>query len=86
MGGTTTNGIDRSGLTQAVYKKWGLLIPRTSTDQFKAGKRVTRDLLKAGDLVFFANTYQREISHVGFYVGNNRFVHASICLLQTANH
>ncbi len=77
MGGTTTNGIDCSGLTQAVYKKWGMLIPRTSTEQFQKGKSVPRAQLKPGDLVFFANTYKRGISHVGIFVGDNKFVHAS---------
>lgn len=77
MGGTTANGIDCSGLTQAVYKKWGMLIPRTSTEQFRKGHPVPKDQLKPGDLVFFANTYKRGISHVGIYVGNNKFVHAA---------
>ena len=77
MGGTTTNGIDCSGLTQAVYKKWGMLLPRTSTEQFSKGARVLKDQLQPGDLVFFSNTYKHGISHVGIYVGDNKFVHAA---------
>jgi cell wall-associated NlpC family hydrolase len=77
MGGTTTNGIDCSGLTQTVYKKWGKLLPRTAVEQFRKGKPVPKDQLKAGDLVFFKNTYKKGISHVGIYVGDGNFVHAA---------
>jgi cell wall-associated NlpC family hydrolase len=77
MGGTSTSGIDCSGLTQTVYKKWGMLLPRTSTEQFKSGRKVTKDQLLAGDLVFFSNTYKKGVSHVGIYVGDGKFVHAS---------
>lgn len=77
MGGTSTSGIDCSGLTQAVYKKWGMKLPRTSTEQFRKGRPVPREQLKEGDLVFFKNTYKRGVSHVGIYVGDNRFVHAA---------
>jgi cell wall-associated NlpC family hydrolase len=77
FGGTTRNGLDCSGLTQAVYKKWGLLLPRTSTAQFKKGLPVPKDKLQPGDLVFFKNTYRSGISHVGIFVGDGKFVHAA---------
>jgi cell wall-associated NlpC family hydrolase len=77
MGGTTSSGFDCSGLTQAVYKKWGMQLPRTSTEQFGKGKPVAKGQLKPGDLVFFSNTYKHGISHVGIYVGDMKFVHAA---------
>jgi|SRR5579872_1907440 len=77
FGGTTRRGIDCSGLTQAIYGKWGLLLPRTSTEQFKKGTPVAKEQLEPGDLVFFHNTYRHGISHVGIYVGDGKFVHAA---------
>jgi len=77
MGGTSSSGFDCSGLTQTVYKKWGMLLPRTSTEQFSKGKPVSKNQLNSGDLVFFSNTYKSGISHVGIYVGDMKFVHAA---------
>lgn len=77
FGGTTSNGFDCSGLTQAVYRKWGMMLPRTSTEQFQKGKPVAKDNLQPGDLVFFKNTYKGGISHVGIFVGDGKFVHAA---------
>jgi cell wall-associated NlpC family hydrolase len=77
FGGTTTNGIDCSGLTQTIYSKWGKLLPRTAVEQFQKGRPVPKDQLKAGDLVFFKNTYRAGISHVGIFVGDGKFVHAA---------
>jgi cell wall-associated NlpC family hydrolase len=77
MGGHSKSGIDCSGLTQSVYKQWGLLLPRTSTEQFSKGISVPKDQLRAGDLVFFKNTYKSGVSHVGIFIGANHFVHAA---------
>jgi len=77
FGGTSRNGIDCSGLTQAVYRQYGLKLPRTSTDQFRKGIPVAKADLRPGDLVFFKNTYRHGISHVGIYVGEGKFVHAA---------
>ncbi len=74
-GNTVVDGMDCSGFARAVYNLCGVNIPRTSMDQFKIGKKVDRDELQDGDLVFFGNSEDR-ITHVGIYVGNNRFVHA----------
>ncbi len=74
-GGTTENGFDCSGLTHTVYRLNGISIPRTSIEQFKAGKSVSKENLKVGDLVFFA-TKRRKINHVGIYIGNGKFIHA----------
>jgi hypothetical protein len=77
FGGRTRKGIDCSGLIQTTYKKWGILLPRTSVEQYKRGVQIPKQKMKAGDLVFFKNTYKRGISHVGIYMGQNQFVHAS---------
>jgi cell wall-associated NlpC family hydrolase len=75
-GGTSAaTGFDCSGLTAATYHLNGLDLPRAAREQFLAGKPVERDELALGDLVFFANT-QEEISHVGIFIGNGRFIHA----------
>lgn len=77
FGGTSRNGIDCSGLTMSVCRRWGLLLPRTSTAQFHRGTPVHCPDLKPGDLVFFKGTYKRGISHVGIYIGEGRFIHAA---------
>lgn len=74
--GTTPSGFDCSGYTQYVMSKNGINIPRTAASQYTKGTAVSRDNLQLGDLVFF-ETYQPGASHVGFYVGNNSFIHAS---------
>jgi cell wall-associated NlpC family hydrolase len=74
-GNTVPEGLDCSGFTRAVYYLCGVSIPRVAGDQYRAGLAVTRDELKEGDLVFFGAS-QADITHVGIYVGNGRFVHA----------
>ncbi|MCC7493633.1 MAG: LysM peptidoglycan-binding domain-containing protein [Fimbriimonadaceae bacterium] len=75
-GGTSRGGVDCSGLVYAVCRAHGIRLPRTSSDMYGHGQKVARGNLQAGDLVFFKNTYRSGISHVGVFVGNNRFVHA----------
>ena len=74
FGGTTTKGFDCSGFVQYAFKKSGTPISRTTTGQYAQTSKVSSP--KPGDLVFFKNTYKKGISHVGIYVGNNKFVHA----------
>ena len=70
------SGLDCSGLVQVVFKDaLGKLLPRTAKEQSQVGEIVERKKLKAGDLVFF-NTMRRAFSHVGIYLGDNRFLHA----------
>jgi cell wall-associated NlpC family hydrolase len=77
FGGTTHRGIDCSSLMQKLYfAAYGKEIPRTAVTQYAATTRLTRDELQEGDLLFF-HTTRRGISHVGLYLGNDRFVHAS---------
>ena len=79
-GGTTREGMDCSAFTRAIIREaYGIELPRTSKQMFQVGKQVlTRSRLKPGDLVFFKDTYSGPgISHVGVYVGDSRFAHAS---------
>lgn len=75
--GNTKRGIDCSGLVHAVFKKFDLVLPRRSRDMYGKGRAIKRNQLQPADLVFFANTAGKGISHVGIYVGNDRFIHAS---------
>lgn len=76
-GGTSPDvGFDCSGLVWfAAQESLGLEMPRSSSEQARFGQQVKRSELREGDLVFF-NTRGRRNSHVGIYVGNDRFVHA----------
>jgi len=76
-GASRPGAFDCSGLTSYVHRVHGIDISRSSADQFRQGTPVARDDLQPGDVVFFQNTYKRGISHVGLYIGNGRFVHAS---------
>jgi cell wall-associated NlpC family hydrolase len=75
LGGSTLKGIDCSALVKKIYEIFNIQLPRTTREQFKAGKRVEKDQLEEGDLVFFKRRGNR--AHVGIYVGDNQFVHAS---------
>jgi murein DD-endopeptidase / murein LD-carboxypeptidase len=77
LGGTTKDGIDCSAFVQILYiTQFGINIPRTAREQYDATDRISRTELKEGDLVFF-NTQEGGVSHVGLYLQNNKFVHAS---------
>jgi cell wall-associated NlpC family hydrolase len=70
------SGLDGSGFVAYVFKdKLGFLIPRKSSEMGRVGKSVSRDDLQPGDLVFF-NTMRLTFSHVGIYVGENKFIHS----------
>ena len=75
-GGITTRGMDCSGLVSRVLNSHGIAAPHNSRALYRLGKSVARKDLRSGDLVFF-NTRGRGISHVGIYIGDGKFVHAS---------
>lgn len=75
-GGSTPRAFDCSGFTSYVFKLNGISIPRTASQQYQAGSWVNKSQLKSGDLVFF-NTSGSGVSHVGIYIGSNKFIHAS---------
>ena len=79
-GGTTRRGMDCSAFARAIYREtYGIELPRTSRQMYRLGQQVPAlSRLQPGDLVFFSNTYAGPgISHVGVYIGHNRFAHAS---------
>lgn len=77
-GAKSPSGTDCSGFTGNVYKEvYQKELPRSSEDQYKACRKVRKHRLKEGDLVFFRTDKSRSISHVGIYLGNSKFVHAS---------
>ena len=77
FGGESRRGIDCSAFTKELYSEvFNLDIKRSSRDIFSMVNPVGRDDLKEGDLVFF-KIHSRRISHVGIYLGNNKFAHAS---------
>lgn len=75
FGGTSTSGFDCSGYVQHVFAMLGISLPRTADAQYDAGHRIVGGM-KPGDLVFF-QTYAPGASHVGIYLGHNKFVSAS---------
>ena len=75
-GATGPNQFDCSGLTSWCYKQVGISIPRTSLAQSKGGKAVSKSNLQPGDLLFWKTT-SAEVGHVGMYVGNGQFIHAT---------
>lgn len=76
FGGSTPYGFDCSGYVQYVFAQAGISIPRTADVQFEVGTPVSTEELLPGDLVFF-ETYTYGASHVGIYVGDGDFIHAS---------
>lgn len=78
-GGVSRRGVDCSGLTMRVYQNiYYKAIPRTTTGLDKATKKVSKGRLKAGDFVFFATSRKhKKINHVGIFLKDGYFVHAS---------
>lgn len=77
-GATGPDTFDCSGLTVYVARKaLGITLPRVAADQARAGVHIEQASLMPGDLLFYENTYQPGITHVGVYIGNNRWVNAA---------
>jgi cell wall-associated NlpC family hydrolase len=73
-GGDSPTGFDCSGLVHYSYHQAGKAVPRTTTQLWKGTSAVNRDEIQAGDILFFQ--IEGKMSHVGMYLGDNRFVHA----------
>lgn len=80
-GGASAKGVDCSGFTMFVFSQFGYSLPHSATSQWNSsGTYVERDDLQPGDLVLFCDPSRsngKACSHVGIYIGNNEFVHAS---------
>jgi len=78
-GGASTKGFDCSGFTMYVFKHFGIKTPRSSYEYGGAGVKISRENLRVGDCVLFDTDGSKKtnISHVGIYIGNDKFVHAS---------
>ena len=77
LGGTTKDGIDCSAFVQSIFlSAFAVTLPRMAKDQYKVTRHISRTELREGDLLFF-NT-RGGVSHVGIYLQNNKFVHASV--------
>ena len=74
FGGCSRGGVDCSCLVENVYAAAGIHLPRVAVDQFNATSPISDP--EPGDLVFFANTYEPGISHVGIYIGNGLQINA----------
>jgi len=75
LGGNSVRGLDCSAFVKKIYEFFDVSLPRTAREQARVGVKVPKEELQEGDLVFF-NT-RRAYGHVGIYIGNNQFVHAS---------
>ncbi|HWR43441.1 C40 family peptidase [Sporomusa sp.] len=75
-GASPSQGFDCSGLVQYVYRQAGINLPRTADLQFLVGRTVSPLALQPGDLVYFT-TYEPGASHVGIYIGGDKFIHTS---------
>jgi LysM repeat protein len=75
LGGSTLRGIDCSAFVKKIYEIFNIELPRTTREQFSVGKKVEKGQLEEGDLVFFKR--RGNSAHVGIYIGDNQFVHAS---------
>ena len=78
-GGASSKGFDCSGYTMYIFKHFGISLPHSATSQLGYGINVSREELQPGDLVFFRGTNYstKAASHVGIYIGNSNFIHAS---------
>ena len=75
-GNSVDSGFDCSGFVRAMYQQTvGLILPRSADQQAAATQTIDRSELQPGDLVFF-NTMRRAFSHVGIYIGDDKFIHS----------
>lgn len=77
LGGDQYTGIDCSGFVKQVFSPFGVRLPRTAREQFQAGARIERDELAPGDLIFFNTRKTGDASHVGIFLGEDKFIHAT---------
>lgn len=76
-GGASPNGFDCSGFTMYVYSHFGYKLPHSAASQMQLGILVNKEDLQEGDLVFFRTLNAKSVNHVGIYLNNYQFIHAS---------
>jgi len=76
-GGNTKEGMDCSAFVKQMYIIYGIDLPRTSTLQSKLGIKIPKQALLPGDLVFFGEADKDSVTHVGIYMGNNKFANSA---------
>lgn len=76
-GSSPETGFDCSGFTSYVYGNFGVSLARTANGQSTQGTLIQKNELKVGDLLIFNNSGNTAVGHVGIYIGNNQFIHAS---------
>ena len=76
-GGASPSGFDCTGFVMWVYSQFGVALPHNEAGQLASGPSVDADDLQPGDVLVFANTYRRGLSHTGIYLGDGQFVHAA---------
>ena len=78
LGGDDLAGLDCSAFVRRMFSVVEVALPRTAREQYNVGKRISRQELTIGDLVFFrTKRYEQHPTHVGIYMGNDQFIHAS---------
>ncbi len=78
-GGNTKSGVDCSGFSVAVYAAvYGFILPRVSREQYRTTRHISTTELQEGDLLFFDTRGRGSVSHVGIYLGNNKFIHTTV--------
>jgi LysM repeat protein len=77
FGGEGNGALDCSAFVQRVYSELGIKLPRSSYHQYLVGQEVDKNELIPGDLVFFRTSKRAPVTHVGIYIGDNKFVHVS---------
>jgi cell wall-associated NlpC family hydrolase len=77
LGGNLPTGIDCSGFVKQVYSEFNVQLPRTARQQFLEGTRVDKDDLTTGDLIFFRTKKSNDPAHVGIFIDEDKFIHAS---------
>lgn len=80
-GGDSVRGLDCSAFVRKMYEIFDVQLPRTAREQFQTGMKIEKGDLTTGDLVFFrTKRFAKEPTHVGIYIGDGRFIHASSAL------
>ena len=77
LGGNLMTGIDCSGFVKQVFSEFNVNLPRTAREQYLEGTRIDKDDLATGDLVFFRNKKSDAPTHVGIFIDDGKFIHAS---------